>query len=827
MGWSLVVTPNMRPSDNHSGQKSGDLALPVLEGNERRMRGKPHSRMGRRRAIVLALVQLLIVIHIVQWVITGSTLSPVEPSEAMQTLELGSINAGFVFFVLAILATFIFGRFFCGWGCHVIMLQDLCTWIMTKLGVRPKPFRSRLLVWAPLVFGLYMFVWPMFKRWVLFPAMDAMNLARPIWLRGVSEVHGFSNDLVVTDFWASFPPWYVAVPFLIVIGFAAVYFLGSKGFCTYGCPYGGIFGVVDAISPGKIVVNDDCEHCGYCTAVCTSNVRVHEEVRDFGKVVDPGCMKCLDCVSACPNDALRFRFATPAALTKPINNEAKARQRKLKHNPKRFDLSKREEIVMAALFVGYFFAFRGMLNVVPMLMAAGMAGEGVFVTWKFWSIVCKPNVRLQNLRLKTHGKLKPAGVLFVGFAMLTMTSAIWSGWVVNSRWRAHIAHETIDIPIGVVLRDSYVPTPNAHELAERGIRLLTRSDAWSRGGRGWSLRPQDLRELAFLYLVDGSSKKAADTLRTIFERGHPTEELVHQLGRVMQAAGAPPEEVLETYEWALQHQPDLDSIRSAIAYLKLSQGATAEQASELWNERLAADDLSPEVILNGAEFFRTIGNTRRASSLLETLDIEGIESLESKLAAAELLARSGSIDRARSVANAIDPALIRTAAQARSLATIWMGLGELDSAYAVLESALADDPESVGLHEAAMRLALMQSDFQAAERHARSAVESAGTQPWALDALGESIVKLGLQTRQQSLIDIGLESLASAQRLRPKSATIAHDLGQALLATGKLKQGLNWLTTAARLAPDNEAIARAYDSTRNRLRSLGVDIGPN
>ena len=40
--------------------------------------------------------------------------------------------------------------------------------------------------------------------------------------------------------------------------------------------------------------------------VCTSNVRVHEEIREYGGVVDPGCMKCLDCVSVCPNDALSY-----------------------------------------------------------------------------------------------------------------------------------------------------------------------------------------------------------------------------------------------------------------------------------------------------------------------------------------------------------------------------------------------------------------------------------------------------------------------------------------------------------------------------------------
>ena len=35
------------------------------------------------------------------------------------------------------------------------------------------------------------------------------------------------------------------IPFLFIVGFMTVYFLGSKGFCTYGCPYGGVFGIAD------------------------------------------------------------------------------------------------------------------------------------------------------------------------------------------------------------------------------------------------------------------------------------------------------------------------------------------------------------------------------------------------------------------------------------------------------------------------------------------------------------------------------------------------------------------------------------------------------
>src|SRR5688572_19830173 len=292
-------------------RKCGSISLPVLASDSKGdaprhdKRTIKKSRTGKWRAAVLIGVHVLFAIHLGLWFLSGmrdgvrETLSPVEPSESMYSLEGGLINAGFIFFVLAIVSTLIFGRFFCGWGCHIIAVQDLCGWIMKKCGVHPKPFRSRLLVFVPLIVALYMFVWPTVKREVMVPLLAGgdhivWSATYGVWLGETAKFPGWSDHLIVEDFWKTFAPWYIAIPFIFVCTFGMVYFLGNKGFCTYGCPYGGFFGPADLVAVGRIKVNHDkCEGCGHCTAVCTSNVRVHEEVRDFGMVVDPGCMKCM------------------------------------------------------------------------------------------------------------------------------------------------------------------------------------------------------------------------------------------------------------------------------------------------------------------------------------------------------------------------------------------------------------------------------------------------------------------------------------------------------------------------------------------------------
>jgi polyferredoxin len=97
------------------------------------------SRAARWRAAVLIGVHVVIAVHIGQWMATGRTLSPLEPSESMQFSTQGLINAGLILFGLAIVSTAVLGRFFCGWACHVVALQDLSRWLLGKVGIRPKP----------------------------------------------------------------------------------------------------------------------------------------------------------------------------------------------------------------------------------------------------------------------------------------------------------------------------------------------------------------------------------------------------------------------------------------------------------------------------------------------------------------------------------------------------------------------------------------------------------------------------------------------------------------------------------------------------------------
>ena len=550
---------------------------------------RPRSTMGKWRAGLLIAVHAAIAAHIVQWLVSGmsdgvrNTLSPVEPSESMYTLEAGRLNAGFIMFSVAILATGIFGRFFCGWLCHVVALQDGCGWIMKKFGVHPKPWRSRLLVWVPLVLGMYMFVWPTFRRLALQPIAEKLWGAVPGWMGESLPLRGFTNHFIVEDFWATFAPWYMAVPFLLVCGFVVVYFLGAKAFCTYGCPYGGIFGQVDRLAPIRIKVDENCNSCGHCTAVCTSNVRVSEEVRDYGVVMDAGCMKCMDCVSACPNGALSVGLAMPALFTKPRAPETAAIAKQKQQA--RYDLTLREEVIFGVVFYLMFFAFRGLYGAIPLLMACGFAAIGTFLVHKCWRLLRDVNVRGPFWQLKLSGKLRPAGYAFAAGSLIYIGIGL-QGLVMNfGQWQGNMLYDRIDVPRDVVFAPGYVPDAEMKALAQRALAWHRPSRAVGDGGIAFVTTWGENVRSSWLAAVAGDLPAAERYLRQALGDDEPRTDLALGLIQMMRLRCATPHEIDGQFTSFIERFNDASGIRTAYGERLLAQGRRKE-ATDLFAKAL-------------------------------------------------------------------------------------------------------------------------------------------------------------------------------------------------------------------------------------------------
>jgi len=537
-------------------------AVPAVANTTHQRSAPLHARTSRWRAATLITLNLLMIAHIIQWRLMGTTVSPIEPAEAMYTLQRGVINAGFIFFSLAILTTLIFGRFFCGWACHMVSLQDLCTWLLKKMGLRPKPFRSRLLIYVPLITGLYMFVWPTVVRYFTKPKTEPL-------------IPQFTNHLVTTEFWATFPPVAVAIPFLFICGFMTVYFLGSKGFCTYGCPYGGFYKIIDRFSPGKIRVTDACDQCGKCTAICTSNVRVHTEVKQFGMVVDSNCHRAMDCISICPQSALYFGFGKPSA------GVSGSRIRKA------YSLTWPEEIFGACVFLLSFFAVWDVYQLIPMLMSLGIALVTTFLALKAVRLFRASHLSFYRFTLRSSGRIRRAGWAFLGLTILWIGLNVHSGYVRYHERGGAIAFENVHIPDELALAQSDPSQWLSETDRENIVNGKAQFDTAERAGL--FVNRESLSKRAWLEYLSGDAERAVELLTESAElsSGQSRALSLYYRGAILNRLGNY-SEALASLDQALSERTDLVAAREEKGE-SLWQLGQRQAAIQEWSEAVRAN----------------------------------------------------------------------------------------------------------------------------------------------------------------------------------------------------------------------------------------------
>lgn len=407
----------------------------------------------RWRVVSLITVHVLIALHIVHWRLIGTTLAPLELNEVMYTLEAGIVTAGAIFMGLALVSVLIFGRFFCSWACHLLALQDVCEWLLKRLGVKPPPIRSRTLAIAPFVLMGYMFVWPQFMR--LWEGRPAPRLT-------IAGADGWWASFLTDDFWRNLPGPGIAMLTFLVCGGLIIYVMGSRSFCQTVCPYGAVFALADHFAPGRIMARGDCSKCGRCTAVCSSHILVHDELNRFGKVVSPDCLKDLDCVQACPEGNLAFGFTRPPGFRAPVRARRES-------NRRRYTCA--EEILTGICLVGGVLIFRGLYHTVPLLLAGAMAVLISVVAVMVWRMEGAVNLRLGQHTLRRNGRMTRAGI---GFMVVAIAVSLFTAHSAVIRW-----HESRIDASYEKLRDRAAAVIAGHEVFGRRDRALA-EDALNR-----------------------------------------------------------------------------------------------------------------------------------------------------------------------------------------------------------------------------------------------------------------------------------------------------------------------------------------------------------
>lgn len=191
-------------------------------------------------------------------------------------------------------ATLLLGGVFCGFLCPLGSVQE---WL-AGIGRRIFPKRFNALSGTKLDRALG------FLRYAI------LGIILYFTTRAISLV--FSR---FDPYYALFHFW-MGDAFLSAVGVLAVVFILSlfveRPWCRWFCPFGALLGLMQILSPWKIVRRDStCTSCSSCTRACPMGIRVHEKRRVF----DTRCNRCGRCVDACPREgALVHGFSLKGSL---------------------------------------------------------------------------------------------------------------------------------------------------------------------------------------------------------------------------------------------------------------------------------------------------------------------------------------------------------------------------------------------------------------------------------------------------------------------------------------------------------------------------------
>ena len=202
--------------------------------------------------------------------------------------------AALVSFLVLVIASALFGRWYCAFLCPLGFVQDLMALFRkkrrgyVKSNAVLRAFALACFVALGLGGALGLASW--IEPWSLtgrFFAYDAQPLARLL-LRVDSPLL----------------PWgFIAAPGIavaLVVGSAA---LRGRWFCNNLCPVGSAFGILNIIAPFRLRLDaEGCSACGRCSTVCLADC-----LDGKSRHLDSSrCVYCLECINVCPSKAVRY-----------------------------------------------------------------------------------------------------------------------------------------------------------------------------------------------------------------------------------------------------------------------------------------------------------------------------------------------------------------------------------------------------------------------------------------------------------------------------------------------------------------------------------------
>ena len=260
-------------------------------------------------------------------------------------------------------------------------------------------------------------------------------------------------------------------------------------------------------------------------------------------VVDAGCMKCMDCVSVCPTDALYFGFGKPSVAVK-------------KTVTKNYSLTWLEELIGAVVFALSFFAVWDVYQLVPLLMALGISTVTTFLTLRTIKLFRAKDLFFYRFNLKANGKIQKAGWIFLSLALVWIDLNAHSGWIRYHESAGARAYQNIKIPDELALARTnpaqWLSPTERQSIAEGKKHLHIVNDY------GLFTNAAALPKLAWFEYLSGNTEQAVNLLGKSAEhqQGQTKALTLYYRGAMLNRSGRGAE-ALTNLEQALAEREDL------------------------------------------------------------------------------------------------------------------------------------------------------------------------------------------------------------------------------------------------------------------------------